>query len=191
MQWTSQSKKSSLPRLDCLLQMDMRSAKQIGYHLAEFGTGEFGDPESHLPWAFSSAVLTLPDPEENGLHLPHERPEAYWLCGGDKPLIFHADGSVSENSDNPKRPLARVRTTAISLTDGRWSVGLDSKYGYIARRGIRRGQGFTNRWVFRHDGEELLAAEGRQEWDGDDDWVPDDTERFAQRFAVAAGWPSS
>ncbi len=168
--------------------MDLTNAKSIGYHLRDENPVE--DPESHLPWAFAHSLTALPGPqEEKGIHLVPNSATAFWLGeGGGIPLAFHVTGWVTDNPEDPRRPLAHVHVSSQPLLADRWNVSLISDYGQLSGRSV----GFNNHWSFQHQESGLsLVIDAQREWDGGDAWLSNDAEEFALLVAGKLGWPHS
>jgi hypothetical protein len=71
-----------------------------------------------------------------------------------------------------------VRLDAQPLVAERWHLELDAEFGPLERR----TQGFANRWKFVHERDFSVIVESTREWDGGDDWIHDEGERFARRL---------
>jgi hypothetical protein len=166
--------------------VDLKFAKMIGYHFR--AQVHHPDPDSNLPWAFAHAVSALPDPiGKHGICLVDDEPEAFWIGQGkEAPSVFQARGGFVNNPENANQPRSHVEIESRPLVAEQWTASVKALYGRLDRR-----TGYRNEWVFRHRNHFLIAINSEREWDGDDDWISDDQEKFAQLLAEYLGWHSS
>lgn len=84
-----------------------------------------------------------------------------WLVDGETPALFTVVGEVTPNEENELRPFAGVSVSSLQLRPDRWSIDLTSQYG-----AVKRGQGYRQRWSFRHRDDEPIVIETERTWDG-------------------------